>query len=565
VKMLTRSWEDFKESRYTIMGALTKLKYDNLGRWTGDRITAGTPKEPKDVVGVMLRAMADKDMAQAGVQRLSELSLPEGGEMVCVEAGAVDALCAAMELHGKVVCSSAADALANIACGPAAAVRDCVERGAPRALVSALQYHRDDFEVAAALCHAVANIAAREEIGKVAFMEHSTVAAVLGVIAAAVAGAPAGAAGDARQHACQHACTALWNISVGSDERKDAIMRREVGALGALCSVLAAFPDGESACEAACGALRSLATKPAFRGAIMAALAAPLLAAAAAAHAPAKVHALAALSDLGLDEMGGSRLTLDALLKELDNSVFPPAGVALAHLTALVDFTGGRGEWDARNDKLRRAGADMETRCAECIRALPFINRALDTHRNVPQACEAACTVIRNLTGANDTLCMQAKVAIAPVLSVFRLHAESAPICRVACGALMNLATPPNRAHFSPAATVVLQAVIKDHPEAREFATCALQKLGEREAAEAAAAKARAGDAQRQLAKQAKPAAHAGGGGGGGDSSGVSAEEAARFLDRPATGSQRDVTAFDRVRFLVALPDDKLAFGGGAL
>jgi hypothetical protein len=162
----------------------------------------------------------------------------------------------------------------------------------------------------------------------------------------------------------------------------------------------------------------------------------------------------------------------------------------LSQLTALIRFTGGKGAWADRNEKLRLdMGVEMEARSAECLSALPSVARMLEAHRKEPLVCEAACTVVRNITGANGTLCDKAKDIINPLLSVLTLHSGSPSVCRVACGALQNLATQANRPFFGAAVTPVLVQVMKQHPVARDFAAGTLQKLGEREAADTAVEK----------------------------------------------------------------------------
>ena len=541
VPLLAAAWSAHPEGRVPFSAALRALNYNDRGAWIGEM-----PAEAmgaRRVVEMMAQGLADKRVALAGAEALGAISDPAGGEMECVRADAVPALLTAMRLHKTDVCIAAAHALANIAAGPEACREACVAAGAAAGLVVALKSVLcADASAAEKVCKAMENIACGGEECKEAFIGCAAPAALVDALLMH--------RGEA--FVCKFACGALMNICTGSESRKDTVSR--AGALPALLAVLRSLSDDADACNMACGALRNLASSAALKPAILAASAAPLLAAALAKHTSARDYARMALNNLGCTESGALNIPLQKLIRELGSGVASP-GLARAFLEALVDATGGRGSWVERDAALKRQGFNMEARCAECVAALPGVCALLESHNRDADVCECAAIVARNITGANDGLCAKAAGTIGPLLSVFIYHADTEPVCRATCAALMNLAIDKNRGEFK-GAEAALVAAMKQHPSVREFAAKTLKRLNRGDLADDAAAAGTRADGERAVLAAAReraavaPPPTFGGG--------LDSAAAARLLDS-VKRQHSSISVSDIQRALVCLPGSLLA------
>ena len=114
-----------------------------------------------------------------------------------------------------------------------------------------------------------------------------------------------------------------------------------------------------------------------------------------------------------------------------------PARVAAA-AAALVDFTGGAGNFSSRQTVCLAAGAEMEASCAEAVAALPALCSALTAHLQDAAAVEPICRALRNISAVEPHKVTRTEAVFPAVVAALQAHAGVEALVIVACAFLFN-------------------------------------------------------------------------------------------------------------------------------
>ena len=404
---------------------------------------------PSKVAELMRAGMQNPRVAEEGAKALRALSLRNGGEKPCVDAGAVPALVAALKAHPSVaaVAEQACGALRNIAYIPAG-MDATVAAGAVPAVVAALKANLSEAAVVERACGMLYFIGVNSPHNK-------------GAIAAAGAAPVLAAvfsdlAGNAR--AAAHGVLKLLGYNDSGSVPPPTLQCTKA------CGRAATREDG--LCDSCSGQLQlpNASMTPAVVVQLLRA----------GGHNPRVAGAGArALNALSFPD-GGRKSCVDA-------------GAVSALVAALKAHPSVAAVAEKACGALQRITAfPADREAAVSAGAVPAVVAALKAHPSVAAVAERACGALQRITAITVIPACQEDAASAgavpALVAALKAHPSVAAVAEQACGALWNLGSnsPNNKAAMVAAGAVpVLAAAFSAHTgDARAAAHSVLYSLG---------------------------------------------------------------------------------------
>jgi serine/threonine protein kinase len=460
---------------------------------------------PARVVELMRLGARDARAAEAGARALREISREGPAAIdVCVAAGAVPAVTAALQAHPGAagVAQYGCRALAVFA-QRASGLDACVASGAALAVAAALKTHEGVADVAKYGCGAVMRIAV-SATGLYACVSS-------GAVVPAVVAALKASARDAS--VAEYGCKALAVIAESAPGSAACVAS---GAAPAVVAALICHVGVDAVAKYGCKALSYIAASTHAHDACMASVAVRAVLAAIKAHpgmadvaqygcralayialsapgedacvtsgaVPAVVASLTAHECVAAVALNGCWALMQIAVSAPGQDACASAGAVPAVVAALRAHPGDAevahyGCWALMNIATSAPGQDA------CLAfdAVPAVVAALQAHEGVAAVAHYGCWALTNFAiGAPGQAACVTFGAVPAVVGALTAHAGVEPVALSSCWALLNMgwSFPSNRAAIVAAGAIpLIAAACAAHPgAARQKAREALDKLG---------------------------------------------------------------------------------------